>query len=104
VQFLIVCNHPPDLCPSANEKVRALAIEGGQGMPALAEQLGVKINATYVPMSNHQVYVAVEADSVESVREFSFQGRLSQWNTVDIIAVNTLEDALTRASELPTLF
>jgi uncharacterized protein with GYD domain len=103
-QYLVVAQHPPDLCPSANEKIRALAAEGGEQMPALADQLGVKILATYVPMTNHQVIVAVEADDANSVREFAWQGRLGQWNTVEIIQCVTFEEALTRVQELPTIF
>ena len=104
MQYLIVGQHPPDLCPSANEKIRALASESGQEMPALAEKLGVKILATYVPMTNHQVFVAVEADDANSVREFAWQGRLGQWNTVEILQTATLEEALTRVQELPTIY
>jgi hypothetical protein len=36
------------------------------------------------------------------VREFSFQGRLGQWNTIEIYQVSTLEEALTKVQELPT--
>jgi uncharacterized protein with GYD domain len=103
-QYLVVGEHPPDLCPAANEVIRNLASEGGTEMPALAEKLGVKILATYVPMTNHQVYVAVEADDANAVREFTFQGRLSQWNTVEIYQTSTLEEALTRVQELPTIY
>jgi uncharacterized protein with GYD domain len=104
MRYLIVGQHPPDLCPSANEKIRALAAEGGQAMPDLAEQLGVKILDTFVPMTNHQVYVAVEADDANSVREFAFQGRLGQWNTIEILQVSTLEEALIRVQDLPTIY
>ena len=38
-QYLIVGVHPPDLCPSANKKIRNLAAEGGKGMPALEREL-----------------------------------------------------------------
>jgi hypothetical protein len=103
-QYLVVGQHPPDLCPSANETIRKLAREGGQEMPALAEKLGVKILATYVPMTNHQVYVAVEADDANAVREFTFQGRLGQWNTIEIYQTSTLEEALTRVEELQTIY
>ena len=103
-QYLIVGQHPPDLCPSANETVRKLANEGGQEMPALAEKLGVKLLATYVPMTNHMVIAAVEADDANAVREFAWQGRLAQWNTVEIMQTSTLEEALTRVQELPTIY
>jgi hypothetical protein len=38
------------------------------------------------------------------VREFAFQGRLSQWNTDEILQTSTLEEALTRVQELPTIY
>jgi hypothetical protein len=102
-QYLIVGQHPPDLCPSSNEKIRALASEAGQGMPALAEKLGVKVLATYVPRTTHQVFVAVEADDANSVRELAWQGRLAQWKTVEILP-STLEETLGRRGELPTIY
>ena len=104
MQFLIEGQHPPDLCPASNEAIRTLASEGGQEMPALGERLGVKINATYVPLTNHKVFVAVEADNIDAVREFAFQGRLSQWNTIEIYLVSTLEEAIGRVQELSTVF
>jgi len=104
MQYLIVGQHPPDLCPSANETVRNLAAQGGEQMPALAESLGVTILATYVPMTNHQVYAAVEAVDANAVREFAFQSRLGQWNTIEIFQVSTLEEALTKVQELPTIY
>jgi len=103
-QYLIAGQHPPDLCPSANETVRKLSQEGASEIPALAEKLGVKLLATYVPMNNHMVFAAVEADDMASVREFAFQSRLGQWNTVEIYQVATLEEALTKVNELPTIY
>jgi len=103
-QYLIAGQHPPDLCPSANETVRKLSQEGASEIPALAEKLGVKLSATYVPMNNHMVFAAVEADDMASVREFAFQSRLGQWNTVEIYQVATLEEALTKVNELPTIY
>ena len=104
IQYLVIGQHPPDLCPASTETIRTLASEGGKEMPALAEKLGVKVLATYVPMTNHMVVVAVEADDADKVRELAFQGRLSQWNTVEIYQTSTLEEALTRVQELPTIY
>ena len=38
----------------------------------------MKLNATYVPMTNHKVFVAVEADNIDAVREFA--GPKGKWN------------------------
>jgi len=104
MQYLIARQHPPDLCPSANETIRTLAQEGAAEIPALAEKLGVKLLATYMPMTNHMVVAAVEADDANAVREFAFQARLGQWNTIEIYQVSTLEEALVRVHELPTIY
>ena len=103
-QYLIVGQHPPDLCPSANETVRTLSAEGAGQIPELAEKLGVTVLATYVPMNNHMVFAAVEADDMDAVREFAFQSRLGQWNTLELYQVSTLEEALTKVQELPTIY
>ena len=104
MQYLIVGQHPPDLCPSANETVRKLSAEGAGQIPELAEKLGVKVLATYVPMNNHMVFAAVEAGDMDTVREFAFQSRLGQWNTIEIYQVSTLEEALTKINDLPTIY
>ena len=67
MQYLIAGHHPPDLCPSANETVRKLSQEGAGQIPNLAAKFGVKLLATYVPMNNHMVFVAVEADDMSTV-------------------------------------
>ena len=102
--YLIVAVHPPDLCPSANAEIRKMADESGEGIPALAEKLGVTLQATYVPMTNHEIYVAVSADDANAVREFAFQSQLGQWNTINIHQVSTLEEAIEKTHELPTIY
>ena len=104
MQFLIEGHHPPDLCPASNQTIRDLAAEAGADMPAIGEKLGVKVTATYVPVTNHKIFVAVEAEGIDAVREFVFQGRLSQWNTVEIYLVSSLEDAIAHGKELPAVY
>ena len=104
MQYLIAAKHPPELCPSSNERVRTLASDGASELPGLAEKLGVSLLATYVPMTTHDIFVAVEADDANSVREFVWQGGLAQWNTVQIFQTSTLEEALGRVQELTPVF
>jgi hypothetical protein len=46
----------------------------------------------------------VEADDIDSVREFVMQSRLIQWNTTKIHATYSLEEAVTKADELEAIF
>jgi len=104
MNFLVIAQHPPHLCPSSNEKVRELAKQTGKEMPALAEGLGVKVTGTYVTRTNHMVVAVVEAEGIEKVRQFVNDGRLVQWNTCEIYVTDTLEEALAEADKLPTIF
>ena len=46
--------------------------------PALAEKFRVKLLATYVPMTNHMVFAAVEAGDADKVRDVAWHGRLAR--------------------------
>lgn len=104
MRALVIAKHPPDLCPSSNDAVRALAKEAGGAMPGLAEKLGVKIADTHVTYSDHRIFVVVEADNMDQVREFVIQGRLVQWNEIEMYETYTLEEAIGRLDEHAAIF
>jgi hypothetical protein len=78
--------------------------EGGAQIPQLAEQLGVDIVTLRVFGPDHIVLAVVEASDIEAVRDFIFQSRLIQWNTTNIYATYSMEEALARADGLETIF
>jgi uncharacterized protein with GYD domain len=104
MRFLVVAQHPPDLCPSSNGKVREIAKQSGQELPSLAKKHGVKVTDNFVTQTSHHVFIVAEADDIESVRQLTIDGRLGQWNTVTIYPVNTLEEALATTDDLSPIF
>jgi uncharacterized protein with GYD domain len=104
MRFLIMAHHPPNLCPSSNQKVRDIAQQAGQEIQSLTEKLGVKVTDNFVTQTSHQVFLLVEADDIEAVRQLAIRSRLGQWNTVEIYATNTLEEALSTADELTPIY
>jgi uncharacterized protein with GYD domain len=104
MRFLVMATHPPDLCPSSNGKIRELAKQSASEMPALAERLGVRLLDTFVTQINHKVMALVEADDIQQVRQLALDGRLVQWNTCEIYAVSTLQEAIATTEEMPTLY
>jgi len=104
MQFVMIAEHPPDLCPTSNAKIREMMKQGASQMPALAQKLGVQILTIRVFGGDHIVLGIVEAADIEAVREFVMQSRLIQWNTVKIHATYSLEEALAKADTLPTMF
>jgi hypothetical protein len=104
MQFVVVAEHAPELCPTSNRKIRELMNQGAQEIPALAKKLDIEIVALNVLGPDHQVIGVFEAADINAVREFLMESRFIQWNTTTVRASWSMEEALHRADALPTLF
>lgn len=104
MQFVVIAEHGPELCPMSNAKVRDLLKQTVADLPNLAEKLGVKLITTNVSGPDHVIYTVAEADNIDAVREFAVQSRLAQWNTTRIHATWSMEEAMSKLEELPTVF
>jgi hypothetical protein len=104
MQFVVVAEHPPELCPASNQKVRDLMDQGAQEIPALAKKLEIEIVTLNVLGPDHQVIGVFEAADINAVREFLMESRFIQWNTTTVRASWSMEEALHRVGALPTLF
>ena len=102
--FAVIADHPPDLCPTSNAQTRQIMKEGAGQIPQLAEQLGVKIVTLRVFGPDHIILAVVEADQIDSVRDFALQSRLMQWNTVKIHATYSMEEALGLIDSVEPIF
>jgi predicted RecB family endonuclease len=102
--FAVIAQHPPELCPTSNAQTRQMLKEGGAQIPQLAEQLGVEIVTLRIFGPDHIVLAVVDADDIEAVRDFVVQSRLIQWNTTNIHATYSMEEAITMADELEAIF
>ncbi len=104
MQFVVISEHPPNLCPTSNAKTRELMKQGMKEIPTLAQKLGLKIITLNVFGTDHIVMAVVEAADIEAVRNFVMESRLVQWNTTRIHPTWTMEEAMAKADTLPTLF
>jgi hypothetical protein len=102
--FALIAEHPPDLCPTSNAKTREMLKEGASQIPQLAEQLGVDIGTLRIFGPDHVILAVVEADDIDSVRNFALQSRLMQWNTVKIHATYSIEEAIAMIDEVEAIF
>jgi predicted P-loop ATPase len=102
--FAVIAEHPPELCPTSNARTRQMLKEGAAQIPQLAERLGVDIVTLRIFGPDHIVLAVVKANDIEPVREFILQSRLIQWNTTNIHATYSMEEALAKADVLETIF
>jgi len=102
--FAVIAEHPPDLCPTSNAQTRQIMKEGAGQVPQLAEQLGLSIVTLRIFGPDHIILAVLEADDIDAVRDFAFQSRLMQWNTVRIHATYSMEEALGLIEDAETIF
>jgi hypothetical protein len=102
--FAVIAKHPPELCPTSNARTRQMLKEGAGQIPQLAERLGVDIVTLRIFGPDHVLLAVVEANDIEAVREFVLQSRLIQWNTTNVHATYSMEEALARADDLEAIF
>ena len=102
--FAVIAEHPPNLCPTSNAQTRQIMKEGAGQIPGLAEQLGLNIVTLRIFGPDHIILAVVEADDIDSVRDFALKSRLMQWNTVNIHATYSMEEALPLIDELEPIF
>jgi len=100
----MIAEHPPHLCPTANAQTRQMLKDGATQIPQLAEQLGIEIGALRIFGPEHIIVAVIEANDIDSVRNFALQSRLMQWNTVKINATYSLEEALPMIDEVEAIF
>jgi len=102
--FAVIADHPPNLCPTSNAQTKKIMKEGAGQIPQLAEKLGINIVTLRVFGPDHIILAVVEADDIESVRDFALQSRLMQWNTVKINPTYSMEEALALIDDAETIF
>lgn len=102
--FALIAEHPPQLCPTSNAQTREMLKQGASQMPQLAEQFGVEIGTLRIFGPDHIILAVAEAQDIDSVRTFAFQSRLMQWNTVNIHATYSIEEAVSMIDEVEAIF
>ena len=104
MQYVIKSVHPPQLCPSANAKIREMVVQGMPQLPALAESLGLGVITINIYGGDHELLMVVESKDIESVREFTRVSGLYQWNTVNVSATYGPEEAMKSLEGMDPIF
>ena len=71
-----------------------------------------KLTTTHTPLvrnprifgPDHIILAVVDADDIDSVRNFALQSRLMQWNTVKIHATYSIEEAVGMIDDVEAIF
>ena len=96
MQFLLLADHTPEMCPLTNSKVRKHVVKLVPEWSKIAQKLGVKFLAGPIVNNEHMVVSIIEAEDTETVAEFINQSGMQQWNNVRAIPSTPIEDAIKR--------
>jgi hypothetical protein len=103
MQYVILGQHPPDLCPTSNAKTRERVQQMLTQMDAAQKKHQVSVLSGHVLGASHRMVVLTEAPNVEAVRDFTMETGLVQWNSLEIYPAWTLDEAVRHASELTAI-
>jgi hypothetical protein len=100
MQYVILGQHPPDLCPTSNTKTRERVGQMMTQLEAAQQRHQVRVLSGHVLGMSHRMVVLTEAPTVEAVRDFVMETGLVQWNSVEIYPSWALDEAIRQASAL----
>ena len=103
-KYVVISNHPPMTCPSANATLRKRGEKLGEDVPKLLQKHGVKAEVIYHLDPGHKVLWIFDAPSAEVVRDMLYEGGFEQWNDFDFHMASTLEWVTKKVTELPTVW
>ena len=104
MDFVVIAEHPPDLCPVSNKSIRKQMQEGIAHFPDLAKKLGVEITFMGVPMIDHMMFFVVKAKSFEAVRNFMVESGLIQTQKAHIYPTVSMDEAMKMSEKLSPIF
>ncbi len=97
--------HPPNICPIANKASREAAAAGWKQIPSLSQKYGVNVLSFDHFDPEHFIIAMIEAESIESVRDFAVEAGLMAWNDLKINPITPVSELMDNMDKAPpTIF
>jgi len=103
-KYVVISNHPPDACPSANAVTRKLGEKLTTELPKLMQKHGVKAEVLVHLDPGHKLLWVLEAPSSEAIRDMIYDGGLERYNDFEFYMASSLEWITEQISKQPTIF
>ena len=98
--YVVLGQHPPDLCPTSNAKTRERVQPMMTPLDVAQKKHQVRVLSGHILGVSHRMVVLTEAPNVEAVRAFAMETGLVQWNSVEIYPSWGFDEAIQQASAL----
>ena len=101
--FVVVAEHPPELCPHSNAAARKI-MQRIPEIEAIAKRLEIEIIFSGIPVPEHQTIMILRAPSFEAVRTFTVETNFVQINTITIRQTESPEEFFDETKDDAPLF
>lgn len=102
-KYVVISNHPPMSCPSANRTLREIGNNLGKEILPLMEKSSIKPQVVLHLDPGHKVLWLLDAPSAESVRDFFYEGGFNRWNDFEFYMTSSLEE-IAALPQLPAIW
>lgn len=102
--FVVITEHPPQLCQTSNAKCAELHRELGQTLAGAEAIPGFEILIGPLITSDHRSFLVVEADDYDKVRKFAVDSKAIQWNSVSAIPVIGYKESVAELDTIDPIF
>ena len=90
---LVVATHGPETCAAVVPEFRDKALSANQRMGEVTKALGITVQGAWTNMPGHTLYFLLDAPNAHVVNQMFAELHLTDWNTVVVNPVATLEQA-----------
>ena len=103
-KYVVISNHPPMSCPSANKTLREIGLALGKDIPAMLQKHKINPQVILHLDPGHKILWVVDAPSAEAVRDFAYDSGLTRWNDFEFYMASSLEEVTSWVEHLPTIW
>jgi hypothetical protein len=101
--FVVIAEHPPQLCPHSNAAARRI-MQRVSEIQSIAKRLEIEIIFSGIPVPEHQTIMILRAPSFEAVRTFTVETNFVQINTVTIRQTESIEEFFNETQDSTPIF
>jgi len=103
-KYVVISNHPPNSCPSAQKTLREIGNNLGKDLPPQLQKFKINLQVMVHLDPGHKVLWVLDAPSAEAVRDFVYDSGLERWNDFEFYMASEIQDLMPQINKHPTIW
>lgn len=96
---MVVITHGPDTCAAVHPDLGDKARKGIGQLEEISKKHQLTVKGSWVDAPAHVFFFLIDAPNAHAINDLMVETELFHWNTVDIHAVGTLEEAMSLTTQ-----